>query len=360
MTQNFTKKILFLIVCLVGVSFGFASTGIEDFMPTMSGDYVYYRDYTFHTKTYVGFVFYDENTYGMRYYAVNPKVGSEEVELLVTLNPNKDVVEISGEKIITQTVQADIESVNYLHELLYEFSARRKKQNGNISSNTLVVSDDFQQFGGQMTVTYDAYVPIFNLSAIKDKSGKALLEVQSIGRLADSNDNSFFDFKVTDSLLEENSMVQNNALKQGNSQKVIFDTISITLDESWERKLENFWTLNDDALLSITKMVIPTTDFANNAYTVQDYFKRQFLLSGKGSALLLPKKHIDQTEQKLAVNALVFTREENMLSRQIQILLQSSEKNEDYYLLSFTVYESAYQANKVYFDRIINSIQYIN
>lgn len=101
----------------------FAFPGISSLFPTASGQYVYYRDYTFPEETYIGFLQYDEGTYAIRYYTPVAKNGSLPIiEMYLTLNTDADFVDITGEKIASPITQNDTEVMNYMHDLLYELA----------------------------------------------------------------------------------------------------------------------------------------------------------------------------------------------------------------------------------------------
>ena len=69
------RKVLISICFVLMISVCFAIPGVEAVFPISSGEYVYYRDYTFPTETYIGFLQYDDGTLAIRYYAKNPESG---------------------------------------------------------------------------------------------------------------------------------------------------------------------------------------------------------------------------------------------------------------------------------------------
>lgn len=174
----------------------FAFPGISSLFPTASGQYVYYRDYTFPEETYIGFLQYDEGTYAIRYYTPVAKNGSLPIiEMYLTLNTDADFVDITGEKIASPITQNDTEVMNYMHDLLYELAARRRKLNDADFFTTVTSTEDFMQFGGDVTITWDFYIPIFNLHSITDANGDILLEAVTVGALTNNNDQSFASFR---------------------------------------------------------------------------------------------------------------------------------------------------------------------
>lgn len=189
------KKALAVLLFLSITAVLSAFPGITSLFPTASGQYVYYRDYTFTEESYIGFLQYDEGTYAIRYYTPVATDGALPIiEMYVTLNTEVDYVDITGEKIASPITQIDTEVMNYMHDMLYEFAARRKKLNDADFFSTVTSNEDFMQFGGDVSITWDFYIPIFNLHSITDENGDVLLEAVTLGALANNNDQSFASF----------------------------------------------------------------------------------------------------------------------------------------------------------------------
>ena len=151
----------------------FSLPGFEENLPTESGEYVYYRDFTFAKETYIGFLYYSEDSIGVRCFSD----GNFDVTILFSLDKSKDYIELTGERIVTQVTPKDVEIVNYIHDMVYELSSRRKKvqnefltlkeQNSPVTKQ-FVVDQDFVQFGGQVQIVFDGSIPVFNLESITD------------------------------------------------------------------------------------------------------------------------------------------------------------------------------------------------
>lgn len=195
LTEHSSRKTL-LVLLFVSLAAGlFAFPGVTSLFPTASGQYVYYRDYTFPEETYIGFLQYDEGTYAIRYFSPVAKNGALPIiEMYLTVNPDIDYVDITGEKINSPISQNDTEIMNYMHDLLYEFGARRHKLNDADFYNTVTSSEEFMQFGGDVTIDWNFFIPIFNLSTITSADGDILLEAVTMGTLKDNNDQSFVSF----------------------------------------------------------------------------------------------------------------------------------------------------------------------
>ena len=201
MKKTSVASILFGLVLLVAALTPVAAfPGIQSYLKDESGQYVYYRDYTFPYEAYVGFLHYDEGTYGMRFYAPNqPLEGVSQaaaqagmaakggmvgvpksVEILFTVNTETKVTEMTGEKFLTTITGSDTEIVNYLHDLVYEFSARRRKLADPVVTKAVSSREDFPQFGGPVTMKYSFDVPIFNLQEIIGADGAPSFQLATV------------------------------------------------------------------------------------------------------------------------------------------------------------------------------------
>ncbi len=314
-----------------------ALPGISEYIPTQSGEYVYYRDYTFKEETYIGFLQYDAGTYAVRYYSPNAKQGSSDVHILFTMNPHAVNVELTGEKIISEVTSADVQTVNYLHDLLYEFNARRKKVNGKDFSKAFRVGEVFEQFGGNVTMVYHGYIPLYSLESIRSEKGDILFQAETIGVILDSEDSSFSHFKGftgVPPLTSEKDEKKN-------------------LDDQWLTDAETYWTMGDNAMFFINTLEIDAVEYQKNGYTVEDFFTRYFLLSTGGSYFYLPYAFIENKANTsypslLLVNTALSSYGDSVYTKDFKVLLKQSEGKYRFYVLS--VYESFYKQHKSYFD----------
>lgn len=192
---------LILTVCFPAAVFFSApgASALPGFSPSVKdvpGEFVYYQDRTFERESYIGFLMYDEKTYSARYYAPSDKkAGKPELNVTIyfTVDPAENHIELTGEKIISSRTPEDSEIINYIHDMLYELSARRIKA-GDIPDKA-AVHDDFMQFGGSVTVFYDSCVPLFNIRRIESASEKIEFSVVTAGQLRSSEDKTFAEFK---------------------------------------------------------------------------------------------------------------------------------------------------------------------
>ena len=163
------------------------------------------------------------------------------------MDKSKDYIELTGERIVTQVTPKDVEIVNYIHDMVYELSSRRKKvQNEFLALNEqktsltkqFVVDQDFVQFGGQVQLVFDGSIPVFNLESITDFSGKKLLQAVTMGTLSDNADTSFEKFAGFEFTPLIKEVVKNKKLSR-KEQKLFEETkngILVLPESAWIQK----------------------------------------------------------------------------------------------------------------------------
>ena len=82
---------------------------------TFSGDYVIYRDYSWKAPTWIGFLYYDDETYGA--FITTPDKNSA-VSILFSGKTENGALALTGQQIISPITPDDTLAVNYLMTLL--------------------------------------------------------------------------------------------------------------------------------------------------------------------------------------------------------------------------------------------------
>jgi len=379
------KKIRFSISLVVATVFLLltalplaAIPGVDDILPTESGQYVYYRDNTFRTETYIGFLQYDEGTYAIRYYAPNPEIGSNEIELLLTVDPNQDYILMTGERIIGDVTSDDTDTLNYMHDLVYELSSRRKKVIGRdfmgtnplaqgletsifqSFSGTVRNTEDYSQYGGNVTLTYDLAIPIFNLRSITlsatnenfsaetqnpHEEGTVLLMAVTMGQLADSDDQSFSNFTGIPPI--PSIVIEGEKLSDAQ------------LEESWVQVQDNYWFINSDALMYIYDLEIDQAFFQNQEYTDIQHLSRQLSFGTAPNRVYLPAQSLYMQNGSLVLSNFVYMSDSQLFSRDTKIITPAASEVGNVKLYTVTVitaFYNYYYNNQMYFQNKINSI----
>ena len=346
------KLILSILTSIIITTASFALPGFTSYIPDSAGEYVYYRDNSFNRESYIGILGYDAATIQIRYFAPQDDeamLPSKEIAILMTVDPQADFWNMTGEKIISTILPDtdDTDIVNYLHDLLYEFSARRISEVA-VESDNQVVDQDYAQFGGKVAITFDARIPLFNIKTITDEKGTKVFDCVTIGTIKSSTDNTFELFNGVSSAKPE---VQKETKKASKSKVCKFEKRSVTLDENWEQKMENFWTLGNDSLITMTAL----PKVSDNKVLNDLYVQRKLLESSEGSYTDFQNCEIIYTQAKDSykiVSTSFFP--ENKSSVYItKILTRNKEGGFDYF--SISTYQTAYLKNPLYFDKIVKS-----
>lgn len=254
------KRFLLTTIILIFTTSLFALPGFTPFVPDTAGEYVFYRDYSFARESYIGILNYDDTSYQIRYYAPASRelaAPEKNIALLFSVNPESDFFDMTGEKIISELEydSDDVDILNYLHDILYEFSARRIKcdQLGAEQVNSI---QEYEQFGGKVTICFDSLIPLFNIKNIKNNTdGTTVLSCITYGRIINQEDTSFDQFK---GFLPAKPYHAPTVKKvKGKAKKFSTqDGQSITLDTNWEQKMDNLWMYGNEASLSIATIPV--------------------------------------------------------------------------------------------------------
>ncbi len=349
--MNFKKIVSFVLVGFSCLSV-FALPGVKRVFEDANGEYVYYKDYSFERETYVGFLFYDESTYQIRYYAPadkKQKLPEKEISFYVTVNPESSFWDMTGERVIS-TILPDTDDVtilNYLHDLLYEFSARRIKAGEIVSFDKNVISQDFEQFGGNVKISFDNLIPIFNIKSILDFENKAQFECCATGRLSSSQDQSFNQFAGFD---EKKKYSNGKKIKSKETNKYLFNTNQeITLDENWVQQMENSWTFGDDSFLVMAEFPKQFSDKKDNyCFMIRKLIESvDGLYSDFGNILISE----ENDGYKVTLDSFLLAKKSYIHS--VYIFNKKEDGNVLYF--SMSTYYDKYCQNKAYYDNIVKT-----
>lgn len=332
-----------------------AMPGFQSFLPDISGEYVYYRDNTFIRESYVGLLYYDAGTVQIRYYAPQDSenfLPEKDIAILITVNPDSPHWDMTGERIISAIMPGteDMDIVNYLHDFLYEFSARRIKA-GEITEKSKSIVQDYEQFGGQVTVIFDCRIPMFNIRGI-EAAGKKPLECVTIGQLRDSFDKSFDDFKGFPKNPGNEKKSKSTKIKKSKAKdvKCEYANQSVTLDSDWIHPMENVWMFGDDSI--VTLGIIPAFD-DENATRNNFFVQRRILESAQNSYTDFSSLDI-QDKNSVKITARIFQAETGKSVFSTKIISKKQDSS-DFDYFSISTFEKPWTENKSYYQKIIKS-----
>ena len=348
----------------------FALPGVASDVPDASGEYVFYRDNSFNRESYIGFLYYDDSTYEARYYApATETLAAKNIDMLFTVDPNKDRLELTGERFVAPPQQDDIEIVNYIHDLLYELGARRSKLDKSVlvdwaknkapfmQAGTMV-SENYEQFGGPVQMLYDAAVPIFNLKKIVDYSSRDVFVVVTIGRLESSKDKSFAEFVPPIAVAEKRAQRQiKSAAKETLSLRVEIGKSSalvqsVAADKNWSLAGQSVWTLGDSAIASMQSLALPEgSEFGQSQTSAR--LLRMFASSKNSAYCDLSALDVHADAKSLKISARTYNPKTQKTITDIKTVRAAMTNLCGCF--SLAAYTDDYLANRGYFDKIAKS-----
>lgn len=350
MKKSLKKIFLYFSTLLWSIAVSNALPVVNQYIGDISGEYIYYEDKSFKNETVVGFLYYDERTYAARIYsAANASTSSleKDITIYVNIDPSKPGFVMTGEK-IEGTVEGNADLVNYLHDMFYELSKRRQSEDLT-STEIKITSDDFSQFGGAVKIKYNSLVPIFNIEEVCSADQKPILQLQTIGLLLDSSDSSFTSFKGLKNIPKNKKRVFKKD-KHSEELEIKAGSQKISLDTQWQQSMQNLWLLGENAILSVNEMNIPSQIEAEQAF---DILSRKYLQSTTHSYSIWQQSKLTREKNKLSIMNVFYQQDSGNVTRDFKFFTKN--KNGNFSMLTFTVFDNVYQNNRSYFDSILKS-----
>lgn len=187
------------------------SDAFRDFAPMASGEFAFYRDYTFTEPTWTGILSYDENTWAAQTFA--PGTGRRVTVFFTGEIQNGEFI-LTGQRNDSDFRQEDVPFINYLMQILpflYNTRLTAEAAGGNAPEQNARTADDARTsgflppriqaaadsplFGGKCEATFAPETPLFNVIHIKDASGKKVFEFEYGGIISKETSAGFFNFE---------------------------------------------------------------------------------------------------------------------------------------------------------------------
>ena len=365
------KLILSLITVICLAASSFAVPGFTPYVPNCNGDFVYYKDSSFTRETYIGILCYDEGTYQLRYYAPKNEeqlLPPKEIALLVSIDKTSDRVVFTGERIISTVMPetSDVDIVNYLHDIFYDFAARRAKVENvkGFGERAVKTQQNYPQYGGNVTIVFDSVIPLFNIKKIIDSTGTEVLTCATFGRITSSEDKTFEKFTGFSKTLQTDGKKKTLVTEKAKSQKAVYDKQVLTIDTNWKQAMENCWVLDVNSFITLS--VIPCME-DNLGHENDAYLLRSMLASNSETYnnLLEIDFSEDQKNGKYKINVENYSAKNGHIIRNTQILTRGAVPSEVkgfertdkhlFYYFSMATFKDAYEANPAYFNKIVKS-----
>ncbi|MGP1455376.1 MAG: hypothetical protein ACTTJ7_06430 [Treponema sp.] len=307
---------------------------------TVSGDFVMYRDYSWKNPTWIGFLYYDDNTYGAMLYT--PATNSRVTILFSCEVENKQLV-LTGQKMMSPITPDDTVAVNYLMTILPTLYAQRMlptHTSGLFARAQTKAEDD--TFGGAVTLQFENYIPLFHLKSLTNNAKGLVLELAEFGSIQSDEEPLFYAYKPPE---PKPSTPQFTLAKNRTKEPVTLYGVELQLDSQWKKIADNSFLCGDTAFLMVTPLSVPKT--GSDVLKPQVQLLRYFLSSSPTVKGLYPHACISGTEKQFTIEQLVYDVKLQKLTKDIKHCI----KHEDgtYLIISLTVDNAAYSAQTEYF-----------
>lgn len=327
-----------------------------------SGEYVVYRDKSWKNPTWIGFLYYDANTWGA--FVKTPSTGSN-VSVLFRTEESEGELILVGQKIISDITERDVSAVNYLMGLLPDLHAWHEQAFGGQGSpvsgsdasapgsgarsallGPLIRLDrSTESFGGELTLYFASEIPVFSiLSASVAKTG-TILSLEKAGRVTTGDDRDFFGFTPRLSAKDAPAFVL--AEKRAEQPRTI-DGMTLNLDDQWTPLADNTFILGNTAVL-----IADTIDLAAAGISgsVPSALTRLFSSSSKASWILPEYTAVRGTPDKFVIENRVFDVTSQLVNRDIKVCMPSAD-GKSCRIISLTVSDAAWTGNESYFNSL--------
>lgn len=346
-----------MTLLLAGTCAVFALPGYTPYVPDTAGEYVYYRDYSFERESYIGILSYDEKTYQIRYYAPADRETMQaetNLALLFTVNPESDFFDMTGEKIIStiDPYSDDVDILNYLHDLLYEFSSRRIKCD-ELTGTEIFSNQEFDQFGGNVKICFDSLIPLFNIKQILGTNNVQLFTCITFGRILNGEDKTFDEFKGLVPAKAYHAPVKTK-IKGKTKKYTTQDGQQITLDKNWSQTMENCWIYGEEAFITIATIPQYFED-----RTMNDLFVMRRILESTGGSytdIQNAEFSFDNKNHTIRITARSSQPENNQIVYVIKQITNNPSKELNSYI-SLAVYEDSYLDKSNYYNGLLKSFK---
>ena len=351
------------LLCVALLAFGsslFAQSAgsiAAEWPARVSGEFAFYRDYTFADPAWTGVLFYDEETWAVQVFF--PESGKR-VASFFSVKAEGDKLSLTGQRNDPNLQNEDVPLVNYLMQVLpllwearhdveiqgVEASAKRGKKS--IFPPEVSLQKSAPLFGGEAEFAFAAQLPLFGLKSVTDAAGREVFAFESGGRISADNSDAFFAFEpvpqsARKSLAELQKGQGKKTKKPKRGKKEAAEIVPVA---------ENFFLVGDEAaIVTGSGNIGPLSEKGFYAAVAKN-----FLLSG-GAGLLPVPQTFEWASEKRAVwlTQVLYTKDEKKLMRK-RMLIKADFAGGKYSFAEVTCFESAFAQNKARFEEIAQEL----
>ena len=338
----------FILCCITAFipAFLFAAQkpATESTQGTFSGDYVIYRDYSWKAPTWIGFLYYNDETYGAFIRTDTPE-NPRTVSILFSTQIEKGQLVLTGQQIISSITQDDTFGVNYLMGLLPKlYELKTFPRAGKAPFGTATIRKQMEEFGGSVTLNFQSFVPLFHLKTITGANKGTVLELTEIGSINGNGESVFYGYDPVEPQQGTNVFTLNKAAKK---ETVTVSGIQLHLDSQWKKIADNSFLCGNTAFLTVSTVNEPPAE-SGNPLSVPEQLLRLLTASSPYAKTLLPYTTVEGTQTAFTLKQSVYDVESKKISKDIKRCIKN--KDGSFTIVSLTVNSHAYSAEQAYFN----------
>lgn len=348
--HSFLKKnTAWFIVCCTAAfipAFLFAAQKptTESVQGTFSGDYVIYRDYSWKVPTWIGFLYYNDETYGAFIRTDDPE-NPRTVSILFSGTIEKGKLSLTGQQIISSITRDDTFGVNYLMDLLPKlYELKTFPRAGKSPFGTATVRKQMEEFGGDVTLNFQSFVPLFHLKALTGAKKETVLELIEIGSINGNGESVFYGYSPAEPKQDENTFSLDKTAKK---ETINVSGISLHLDSQWTKIADNSFLCGNTAFLTVSTVNLPPAE-SGNQLSASERLIRLLTASSPYVKTLLPYTIAEGTPSAFTLTQSVYDIESKKISKDIKRCIKN--KDGSFTIISLTVNSYAYSAAQAYFN----------
>ena len=316
----------------------------ESAQGTLSGDYVIYRDYSWKAPTWIGFLYYNDETYGAFIRTDDPE-NPRTVSILFSGNIEKGKLSLTGQQIISSITPDDTFGVNYLMTLLPKlYELKTFPRDGKIVFGTTTVRKQMEEFGGAVTLDFQSFVPLFHLKTITGAKKETILELTEIGSINGNGESVFYGYSPAKPKQGTNTFTLDKSAKK---ETITVSDVPLHLDSQWKKIADNSFLCGNTAFLTVSTVNLPA-DKSGNTLSVPEQLLRLLSSSSPFAKTLLQYTTIQGTQTAFTLTQSIYDVESKQVSKDIKRCIKNKEGS--FTIISLTVNSHAYSAEQAYFN----------
>lgn len=348
--QGFLKKssirllVCFMTALVPAFLFAVQKPTAESAQGTFSGDYVIYRDYSWKAPTWIGFLYYNDETYGAFIHTRTSEKNST-VSILFSGKIEKKQLVLTGQQIISSITPDDTLSVNYLMGLLPKlYELKNFPRAGKAPFGTATVRKQMEEFGDTVTLDFQSFIPLFHLKAISSAKKETVLELTEIGSINGNGESVFYGYSPAEPQQGTNVFTLDKAAKK---ETITVSDVPLHLDSQWKKIADNSFLCGDTAFLTVGTVNAPPAE-SGNPLSTPERLLRLLAASSPYAKTLLPYTTVEGTQTFFTLTQSIYDVESKQISKDIKRCIKN--KDGSFTIISLTVNSHAYSADPAYFN----------